>query len=190
VRARSRATFPAHPIIIAAANPCPCGYAGDPSGRCRCSDERIRAYCARLSGPLLDRIDLHVSLPPVDVASLSSRSLGESSALVRERVGRARQIQTERYERGEARATTNAQLSSQDVERLARPDAAGMRTIVAAVERLGLSARAYGKVLRVARTIADLEGATAVSAAHVAEAVQGRIFDRHLNQKPTLSAHS
>jgi magnesium chelatase family protein len=190
VRARSRATFPAHPLIIAAANPCPCGYAGDPSGRCRCNDERIRAYCARLSGPLLDRIDLHVSLPPVDVASLSSRSFGESSADVRDRVARARKIQTERYERREARATTNAQLSSQDVERLARPDAAGMRTIVAAVERLGLSARAYGKVLRVARTIADLEGVTAVSAAHVAEAVQGRIFDRHQNQKPPLFSHS
>jgi magnesium chelatase family protein len=190
VRARSRATFPAHPIIIAAANPCPCGYAGDPSGRCRCNEERIRAYCARLSGPLLDRIDLHVSLPPVDVASLSSRSFGESSADVRERVARARRIQTERYERGETRATTNAQLTSQDVERIARPDAAGMRTIVAAVERLGLSARAYGKVLRVARTIADLEGVTAVSAAHVAEAVQGRIFDRHLNQKPPPSVHS
>jgi magnesium chelatase family protein len=188
VRARSRATFPAHPLVIAAANPCPCGYAGDPSGRCRCTDERIRTYCSRLSGPLLDRIDLHVSLPPVDVASLSSRSQGESSAKVRERVARARRIQNDRYERGDARATTNALLSSQDVERIARPDAAGMRTIVAAVEKLGLSARAYGKVLRVARTIADLEGSTAVSAAHVAEAVQGRIFDRHQDHKPPLLA--
>jgi magnesium chelatase family protein len=188
VRARSRATFPANPLVIAAANPCPCGYAGDPSGRCRCTDERIRAYCARLSGPLLDRIDLHVSLPPVDVAALSSRSLGESSAQVRERVALARRIQADRYERGESHAATNAQLSSHDIERIGRPDATGMRIIVAAVEKLGLSARAYGKVLRVARTIADLAGATAVSATHVAEAVQGRIFDRHQDSTPSLFA--
>jgi magnesium chelatase family protein len=187
VRARSRATFPARPMLIAAANPCPCGYAGDPSGRCRCSDERIRAYASRLSGPLLDRIDLHASLPPVDVASLSSQSRGEGSLLVRERVARARAVQNERFARRETSASTNAHLSSLDVERVARPDAAGMRTIAAAVEKLGLSARAYGKVLRVARTVADLEGATAIGAVHVAEAVQGRLFDRHANQLPPLS---
>jgi magnesium chelatase family protein len=189
-RARSRATFPARPIIIAAANPCPCGYAGDPSGRCRCNGERIRAYRARLSGPLLDRIDLHVSLPPVDVASLASRSVGESSSAVRERIANARKIQTDRKARGEARAIVNAQLSSQDVERIARPDAAGMRLIVSAVERLGLSARAYGKVLRVARTLADLEGVAAVRAVHVAEAVQARIFDRNLEPRSSLFPES
>ncbi|HEX9296275.1 MAG TPA: YifB family Mg chelatase-like AAA ATPase [Polyangiaceae bacterium] len=181
-RVRSRATFPARPLIVAAANPCPCGYAGDGSSRCGCTEERVRAYRARLSGPLLDRIDLHVFLPPVDVASLSSGSKGESSAAVRERVLRARQLQVERWRRGDTRARVNAHLSSQDIERIAQPDAAGMRLIVAAVERLGLSARAYGKILRVARTIADLEGAVALRAAHVAEAVQARIFDRHLER--------
>jgi magnesium chelatase family protein len=183
-RARARAVFPARPLIVAAANPCPCGYAGDPFGRCRCSEERIHAYRARLSGPLLDRIDLHVTLPPVDVASLASRAIGESSKTVRERVSKARRMQEERFHRGEAGAPVNSELSPQDVDRLATPDADGMRLIVGAVERLGLSARAYGKVLRVARTIADLDGATAVRAAHVAEAVQCRIFDRNLERPP------
>ncbi len=177
-RARARATFPARPLVVAAANPCPCGYAGDPNRRCGCSEERVHAYRARLSGPLLDRIDLHVSLPPVDVASLSSRAVGESSESVRERVVRARQIQLDRHRRGDTGESLNARLGATDVDKIASPDAAGMRLITSAVERLGLSARAYGKVLRVARTLADLEGVTEVRAVHVAEAVQARIFDR------------
>ena len=184
-RARSRATFPARPLIVAAANPCPCGYAGDPSGRCSCSDDRVRSYRTRLSGPLLDRIDLHVSLPPVDVASLSTRGAGENSETVRQRVNRARLLQLGRRESGETYGAINSQLSAQDVERVARPDEAGLRLLGSAVERLGLSARAYGKVLRVARTLADLEGTTQVRAAHVAEAVQLRIFDRRLDP-PTI----
>jgi magnesium chelatase family protein len=184
-RARARATFPARPLIVAAANPCPCGYAGDPLRRCACTDERVHAYRARLSGPLLDRIDLHVSLPPVDVTSLTSRTEGESSDKVRERVTRARRIQQDRFEAGETRAKYNSELPPSDLDEIARPDAAGMRLIVGAVERLGLSARAYGKVLRVARTLADLEGATAVRTVHVAEAIQARIFDRHF-ESPAL----
>jgi magnesium chelatase family protein len=186
-RARSRASLPARPIVAAAANPCPCGYAGDPSRRCACTDERVRAYRARLSGPLLDRIDLHVCLPPVDVASLASRAFGESSALVRDRVGRARAVQGARYAAGEVSAAVNAQLSAKDIEHVARPDPPGLRLIASAVERLGLSARAYGKILRVARTIADLDGATAVLATHVAEAVQARVFDRHLEPTPAVA---
>jgi magnesium chelatase family protein len=177
-RVRSRAKLPARPIVVAAANPCPCGYAGDLSRRCGCSEDRVRSYRSRLSGPLLDRIDLHVSLPPVDVASLASRAFGESSALVRHRVMQARAVQRSRHRAGEVSAQRNAELSAHDIEAVARPDAAGMRIIAAAVDRLGLSARAYGKVLRVARTLADLEGATAVNATHVAEAVQARVFDR------------
>jgi magnesium chelatase family protein len=186
-RVRSRATLPARPIVVAAANPCPCGYAGDPSRRCACSEERVRAYRSRLSGPLLDRIDLHVSLPPVDVASLASRAFGESSAVVRQRVIEARFVQQVRFRAGEVSAPVNSLLSARDIEAVARPDAQGMRLIAAAVERLGLSARAYGKVLRVARTIADLEGATAIGATHIAEAVQGRIFDRHPQAAPLVS---
>jgi magnesium chelatase family protein len=186
-RVRSRATLPARPIVVAAANPCPCGYAGDPLRRCGCSEERIRAYRSRLSGPLLDRIDLHVSLPPVDVASLASRAFGESSAQVRHRVTAARAIQKARHDAREVSASVNAELSAKDIEAIARPDAAGLRLIGSAVERLGLSARAYGKVLRVARTLADLEGATAVGSIHLAEAVQARIFDRHLQPAPSVS---
>jgi magnesium chelatase family protein len=177
-RARSRATFPARPLLVAAANPCPCGYAGDPAGRCACSDERIRAYRARLSGPLLDRIDLHVALPPVDVSALAALSPGESSAAVRARVTSTRRVQAERWARRETTRDCNAALSSADLDRVARPDASGMRLLSTAVERLGLSARAYTKVLRVARTLADLEGKTAVTSVHVAEAVQARLFDR------------
>ena len=187
-RARSRATLPARPIVVAAANPCPCGYAGDPSRRCGCSDERVRAYRSRLSGPLLDRIDLHVCLPPVDVASLASRAFGET--LRRREAARACKRAPFRR-RGTRRARSprrcNAQLSAKDIEAVARPDAAGLRLIASAVERLGLSARAYGKVLRVARTMADLGGRTAVGATHVAEAVQARVFDRHLQPTSAVS---
>ncbi len=186
-RVRSRATLPARPIVVAAANPCPCGYAGDPSRRCACSEERVRSYRSRLSGPLLDRLDLHVCLPPVDVAALSSRAFGESSALVRQRVMQARAVQRARYRQREVSAPHNAQLSAQDIEAVARPDPAGMRIITSAVERLGLSARAYGKVLRVARTLADLEGVTAVGTTHVAEAVQARVFDRQAQSALAVS---
>jgi magnesium chelatase family protein len=176
-RARARATFPACPILVGAINPCPCGYAGERSGRCTCPPERVRSYRARLSGPLLDRIDLHVALPPVDVASLQSQRRGEPSAPVRERVAAARAVQAERA-RALGSAATNAGLGPRDLERVATPDAAGARVLAGAVEKLGLSARAYGKVLRVARTVADLDGSTAVLAPHLAEAVHARLFDR------------
>lgn len=177
-RARSRATFPARPMIVAATNPCPCGFFGDASGRCTCSADRVKSYRARLSGPLLDRIDLHVALPPVDVGHLRKQEPGESSEAVRARVAQARLAQKERARAGEARVSLNAQLSPQDVERVATPDEAGLRMIGSAVERLGLSARAYGKILRTARTIADLDGQDGVRAAHVAEAIQLRVLDR------------
>jgi magnesium chelatase family protein len=177
-RARSRATFPARPIVVGAVNPCPCGYSGDPSGRCACSPESIRAYRGRLSGPLLDRIDLHVMLPPVDIASLRARAPGESSAAVRERVIRARQIQEDRQRTGEVCAKANAFLEPRDLERVALPDRAGWQLVCAAVDRLGLSVRAYTKILRTSRTIADLAGSVAITAAHVAEAIQLRILDR------------
>jgi magnesium chelatase family protein len=176
-RARARATFPARPLLVAAINPCPCGYAGERSGRCACTPERVRAYRSRLSGPLLDRIDLHVVLPPVDVAHLQGTERGEASALVRARVLRAREAQGERA-RKLGCALTNAALGPRDLERVAAPDLPGARVLAAAVERLGLSARAYGKVLRVARTLADLAGSEGVRAPHVAEAIHARLLDR------------
>jgi magnesium chelatase family protein len=177
-RVRSRVTFPARPLLVAAVNPCPCGFAGERSGRCVCGAERIRQYRARLSGPLLDRIDLHVALPPVDVAHLQGAARGEASAAVRERVIAARAVQAARASQGAVEASTNGALSPRDVERVAAPDAEGASLLAAAMERLGLSARAYGKVLRVARTIADLDGSEAVRAPHVAEAIQARVIDR------------
>jgi magnesium chelatase family protein len=123
-------------------------------------------------------MDMHVQLPPVDVASLGGQAGGEPSADVRARVIAARERQHARYLAGDVSANVNALLSPRDLERVAMPDAAGMRLIVSAVERLGLSARAYGKILRVARTIADLDQSPALTAAHVVEAVQARVLDR------------
>ncbi|MFO0618207.1 MAG: YifB family Mg chelatase-like AAA ATPase [Polyangiaceae bacterium] len=172
-RARERITFPARPMVVAAVNPCPCGYA--PAPRCTCSRDRIEKYVARLSGPVLDRLDLQVALPQADVADLVGGESGENSAAIRARVLRARDAQAERVRRGEVASTNNTTLGNADVARVVRLDARGATLLRAATERLGLSGRAYMKVLRVARTIADLEGSTAVLAAHVAEAVQLRL---------------
>jgi len=177
-RARGRVTFPARPLVVAAINPCPCGFAGDRLGRCSCNPERVRTYKARLSGPILDRIDLQITLPPVEVAQLSGGARGEPSAAVRARVEAARAAQRARFLVGEATAPLNAALGPRDFEGASAPDEAGARLLERSMERLGLSARAYGKVLRVARTIADLAGSTALRGPHVAEAIGLRLIDR------------
>jgi magnesium chelatase family protein len=177
-RAYGKATFPARMLLVCAMNPCACGWFGDGSERCACSPERVRAYRSKMSGPLLDRIDVHVLLPPVPVEHLQATARGEDSQAVRKRVERAREIQRDRAYRGEVAAAMNAALQPRDVERVAMPCAAGARMLAAASERLALSARAYGKVLRVARTIADLDGSTSVRPAHVAEAIGLRVLDR------------
>jgi len=176
-RARARAWFPARPLVVAAVNPCPCGYWGHPLRRCRCSPVQRRRYLARLSGPLLDRIDVHVSVPPVDVRSLATAAAGESSAAVRARVLAARERQRERQRRGEVVHATNAALSLAELDRVAALDREGRALIDRAVRQLGLSARAYVRVLRVARSVADLEATQTVRAPHVAEAVQGRLLE-------------
>jgi magnesium chelatase family protein len=177
-RAHAKATFPARLLLVCATNPCPCGWQGDGSGRCACTPDRVRAYRSKMSGPLLDRIDVHVVLPPVEVAALQAMDPGEATAAVRRRVERARAIQRDRATRREVASPTNASLSPRDLDRIALPCAAGARLLSSAVERLALSARAYGKVLRVARTIADLEGATAIAPTHFAEAIGLRVLDR------------
>ena len=177
-RAYAKATFPARLLLVCAMNPCPCGWLGDGSGRCSCSVDRIRTYRSKMSGPLLDRIDVHVVLPPVEVAALQAPTRGESSADVRARVERAWTRQRDRRTRREVTASSNASLSPRDLERVAPLCADGARMLAAAVERLALSARAYGKVLRVARTIADLDASDVVHPRHVAEAIGLRVLDR------------
>jgi magnesium chelatase family protein len=140
----------------------------------------VRAYRAKMSGPLLDRIDVHVVLPPVELSALQGTVRGEGSAAVRARVEAARHRQRERWTRGEVAAPTTAALAPRDMERVASLCPDGARMLAAAVERLALSARAYGKVLRVARTIADLDGADAIRPAHLAEAIGLRVLDRGL----------
>jgi magnesium chelatase family protein len=179
-RSRARAWFPARPLVVGAVNPCPCGYSGHPRRRCACSEEARKRYRARLSGPLLDRLDIHVSVPPVEVSALTRAGGGESSADVRARVERARGVQRKRAAKLGLSSAVNAALGGAELERLAALDKDGRRLIEAAVEKLGLSARAFTKVLRVARTIADLEGEERVRATHVAEAIQARLLDREV----------
>ncbi len=177
-RAHVKVTFPARPLLVCAMNPCACGYRGDGTRRCTCSAERVRAYRARLSGPLLDRIDVHVALPPVKVTALQGPHVGEGTVVVRARVARAREVQRARFKRGEVGVPSNALLRPRELDRVAVLSDAGKQLLGAAVDRLALSARAYTKVLRVARTIADLDGATAIAPAHLAEAIGARILDR------------
>lgn len=155
-------------------NPCPCGYLGDTSGRCRCTEERVRQYRARISGPLLDRIDMHVEVPAVPREVLLARATeaGETSVTVRQRVQAARERQRGRYN------SNNQMLTNKQLEEVCQLDAAGQSLLEQAMSRLGLSARAYHRILKVARTIADLAMAENVAAAHLAEAIQYRTLDR------------
>lgn len=171
-RAARQAEFPARFQLVAAMNPCPCGYLGHPSGRCRCSPDQVARYRARVSGPLLDRIDLQVEVPAVTQEELADRGPGESSGAVRNRVAAARARQLERQ------GKSNVLLSGREVDRYCAPEARGAQVLKQATARLGLSARGYHRVLKAARSIADLEGSTDVAASHVAEAIQYRRFER------------
>ena len=167
-RANRRATYPAAFQLIAAMNPCPCGYQGHPTRACRCTPEQIQRYRNRLSGPLLDRIDLCIEVPALSSADLSQSTPGESSASVRTRVIAATTLARNRQ------ACINARLEGKALETHAVPDSGGQTLLQQAVSRLGLSARAYHRLLRVARTIADLADSKEITAAHIAEAIQFR----------------
>jgi magnesium chelatase family protein len=175
-RARSCLTFPADLQLVAAANPCPCGFLGDRRRECSCTPQAVQRYRARLSGPLLDRIDLQVMVPAVPWQQLASSRRGEVTARVAARVAEARQRQQRRFEGSGVRS--NAAMAPEDIGRWARPDGDGRRLLEHAARTLGLSARAYHRILRVARTIADLAGVPEVAAAHLAEAVAYRCLDR------------
>jgi magnesium chelatase family protein len=165
-RAARRAEFPARFQLVAAMNPCPCGYLGEQ--RCRCTPDQIAKYRAKLSGPFLDRIDLMIDVPAVPEADLTARAGGETSAVVRERVLRAREAQIARQ------GKPNAQLAPDEIDRYCQPDNAGAQLLKQAMARLDLSARAYHRILKVARTIADLAGAEHIGGPHVAEAIHYR----------------
>lgn len=170
-RAARQADFPARFQLVAAMNPCPCGYAGDSSGRCRCTPDQITRYRARISGPLLDRIDLKLEMPRINHLELREAAAGESSATVRERVAAARDRQLARA------GKPSAWLSNRETERDCRLGGHEQALLDRAVERLGLSARAYHRVLRVARTIADLAASQAIEDIHISEAIQYRRLD-------------
>ena len=167
-RAARQADFPAKFQLVAAMNPCPCGYHGHPERECRCTPQQIARYRARISGPLLDRIDLHLEAPSLPKEDLTAAAKGETSAAVRERVTAAREFQRARQ------GCLNARLSAADAERFCRPDEAGLSFVERAMERLNMSARAYHRILKVARTIADLSQDDDINSAHIAESIQCR----------------
>jgi magnesium chelatase family protein len=171
-RAARQAEFPAEFQLVTAMNPCPCGYLGHPNGRCRCTPDQVARYRRKISGPLLDRIDIQIEVPDVPSEELSRAASGESSAGIRQRVEQARGIMLARQ------ARENARLATREIDRYCAPDEAGATLLKQAISRLGLSARGYHRILKVARTIADLAGEPRVSSSQVAEAIQYRRMDR------------
>ncbi len=169
-------TFPASVMLVAAMNPCPCGFFGDPQHQCTCTPIMIQRYRSRISGPLLDRIDIHIEVPAVRYRELADRACGEPSEAIRERVNRARRIQLERY--SGASFFCNAQMGARELRQHCQVDGSAERILELAINRLGLSARAYTRILKVARTITDLDDGGPIRSHHVSEAIQYRSLDR------------
>jgi magnesium chelatase family protein len=176
-RAKVAVDFPASFMLIASMNPCPCGYYNHPERQCTCAPGTVQKYLNKVSGPLLDRIDLHVEVTPVAFSELSAMRKGETSAVIRERVLKARDVQAERY-KDQAGIYSNAQISSKMLREVCVINTAGHNLLKTAMERLNLSARAYDRILKVARTIADLAGSADIKVEHLAEAIQYRSLDR------------
>jgi magnesium chelatase family protein len=178
-RAAGTMTFPANFVLIAAMNPCPCGFFGDPKRECRCSPGQIERYRNRISGPLLDRIDIHVEAPAVAFQELSGGSPGESSAAIRDRVIQAREVQRERFD-GLGKTGVNSRMTHSQIKTFCALDSTSTEMLRHAMEDLQLSARAYDRILKVSRTIADLAGSESISSHHIGEAIQYRALDRRL----------
>jgi magnesium chelatase family protein len=175
-RALTSLTYPSRIMLVTAMNPCPCGYLADPVHPCTCTPLMIQRYRSRISGPLLDRIDLHIEVPAVKYRELADRSEGESSAQIAGRVIRSRAVQLERFKGSKVHC--NAQMPPRFIKKFCEPDAAGHRMLELVTDRLGLSARTYTRILKVARTIADLEGSDGIRENHISEAIQYRSLDR------------
>ncbi len=182
-RAKYNVEYPCSFMLIASMNPCPCGYYGDPTHHCACTPGQIQRYMNKISGPLLDRIDIHCEIQAVPFAQLSQMQQGEPSEKIRERVIRARNIQTERFnslpkQGGQGKVHCNAMMTERMLHEFAEPDESSLEMLRTAMERLKLSARAYNRILKVARTIADLAGSEKVESVHIAEAIGYRSLDR------------
>ncbi len=178
-RAAMSLTYPAKFMLAGALNPCPCGYHGDPTHDCSCTPLQIQRYMGRISGPLLDRIDIHIEVPAVKFKELSGQPTGEPSKAVRERVNAARRVQLERFER-EKNIFCNAHMESKEIQKYCPIGEDSKELLRQAITRLGLSARAYDRILKVSRTIADLESAPDILPQHISEAIQYRSLDRNL----------
>ena len=176
-RARFSIDFPAGFMLIAAMNPCPCGYYNHPEKDCLCGPGVVQKYLNRISGPLLDRIDLHVEVTPVSYEELAHDSPKEGSQNIRDRVIKARLIQESRYLNSEG-THCNAQMSSKEIQKFCQIDESGSNILKNAMDKMGLSARAYDRILKVARTVADLDNSETIEAIHLAEAIQMRSLDR------------
>jgi magnesium chelatase family protein len=177
-RAARQVEFPSRFQLIAAMNPCPCGYLNDPSGRCRCTNDQVQRYRSRISGPLLDRLDLHVEVPRIDPECFRTREAdGETSGEVAARVHRARELQHARQ------GCCNARLNNAGIDRHCLPTREGQALLERAMQRFGLSARAYHRILKVGRTIADLAGEQHIGTQHVSEAITLRQLDKPARSK-------
>ncbi len=183
-RAEISLTYPSNFMLACAMNPCPCGYHGDPSNKCTCTPPIIQRYISKISGPLLDRIDIHIECPSINYQELSGETVGESSETIRQRVMKARCIQTERFkplrENGK-RLFCNADMETQQIRQFCKIDHRGSELMKMAITRLGLSARAYDRILKVARTIADCSDSSDIKPEHISEAIQYRSLDRQLS---------
>jgi len=175
-RAAANLTYPARLQLIASANPCPCGYLGDTARGCTCSQSQVAKYSARISGPILDRLDIHIEVPRLRHDELLSPGAGEPSSMVRERVNRARTVQLQRFTG--TPIINNAQMRPKDIRHFCPLSSDVQSLLRTAIDQLHLSARAYDRILKLARTIADLEETAQIGIAHIAEAIQYRSLDR------------
>ncbi|MDE6452420.1 MAG: ATP-binding protein, partial [Odoribacter sp.] len=176
-RARYNVDYPANIMLVASMNPCPCGYYNHPKKECNCPESSVQRYLSKISGPLLDRIDIHIEVVPVELDKITSTQEAESSQQIRQRVIAARQIQTERF-KSHPGIHCNAQMTPALLKRYCPLNAQCLSLLKIAMEKFGLSARAYDRIIKLSRTIADLEASSSISSQHIAEAIQYRSLDR------------